>query len=351
MAHNLAEINGRVAMAYQGETPWHKLGTRMPAGQIGVAAALIAAGLDWTVSLRTMHVIDRDDENALTTTLVPNRKAVMRDTDGKILSTVSGSYKTIQYPEAFGIFQPAVEEFGLTVEAAGALGQGEKAWMLFKLPENLEVTPGDHVNGYGVAIAGHDGSTAFEFRPTPIRVVCQNTLQAAIGHGGAKGRVFGIAHIGNTVKAVAKAKELVRDVLAAMTESGTTFTQMARKRMTPEEVIGFIESVFPANKENVITPQIAERRQQVSELIWRGNGAELAMQETGGEPNPWACYNAVTEYFDHVYTADEPQTRDRRSAGKRADAQKRRNASALFGSAADIKALALRMAQRQLVAA
>lgn len=29
MAHNLATIDGRTAMTFVGETPWHKLGTRM----------------------------------------------------------------------------------------------------------------------------------------------------------------------------------------------------------------------------------------------------------------------------------------------------------------------------------
>ena len=84
------------------------------------------------------------------------------------------------------MFAPAVEQFGLTIEAAGALGKGEKAWMLFRLPSTLSPVDGDDVNGYGVAITGHDGKTAYEFRPTPVRVVCQNTLSAAVGAGGAK---------------------------------------------------------------------------------------------------------------------------------------------------------------------
>jgi len=45
----------------------------------------------------------------------------------RILSTVSGWYAPIQYPDAFSVFAPAVEQFGLTIEAAGALGKGEKA--------------------------------------------------------------------------------------------------------------------------------------------------------------------------------------------------------------------------------
>jgi phage/plasmid-like protein (TIGR03299 family) len=330
MAHNIATINGKAAMAYQGDTPWHKLGTRMDAGAIDVGAALAAASLDWTVSLQHMFLADGRE--------VPKKRAVVRDTDdAAILGTVSHWYKPIQYPDAFGIFQPAVEEFGLTIEAAGALGHGEKAWMLFRLPATLAPVAGDDVNGYGVAITGHDGAHAFEFRPTPIRVVCQNTLDAAIGRGGAKGRVFGISHIGNVAKQVDAATGLVFDVLAAMTETGRTFAAMAHTRMTAADVVQFIESVFPPAKDGAVSDKLAERRQTVAELIWTGVGAELAMSETDGQPNAWAAYNAVTEYFDHVVTAA--------SAKREAES----NVSALFGAGAAYKLAALAQA-RELVA-
>ena len=331
MAHNLAIINGRVAMAYQGETPWHKLGTRIEHG-IDIAAALEAANLNWRVGLESLYLADGR--------VIANRRAVVREGDGAILSTVSGWYAPIQYPDAFSVFAPAVEQFGLTIEAAGALGKGEKAWMLFRLPTTIAPVAGDDINGYAVAIAGHDGKTIFEFRPTPVRVVCQNTLSAAVGAGGAAGRIFGISHIGNVDQQVAQVGTLVDSLLATMKATGESFARMAHRHLTPTEVVTFIESVFPSAADGEVSQALAERRADVTELVWRGVGAELAMSETDGQPNPWACYNAVTEYFDHVVTGKAKTNNATRIA----------NTSALFGSGSAFKLSALRQAQA-LVAA
>jgi phage/plasmid-like protein (TIGR03299 family) len=337
MAHNLATIDGKIAMAYQGQTPWHMLGTRLPDGLHSIAAGLDAASLNWTVRTEKLYLQDGAP--------VPMKRAVVRDTDARVLSVVSEAYQPIQYPEAFGLFQSAVEDFGLTLAAAGALGQGERAWMLFRLPTVLTPVAGDDINGYGLAVTGHDGSTCFEFRPTPIRVVCQNTLDAALGgsfgRGTVKGRIFGISHIGTSIpQQLDQARTLVSQVLQAMAQTGETFTQMAHQRLTPTEVIAYIETVFPSGPTGEITPFVAQQRSVVADLVFHGVGAEVAMSETDGVPNPWAVYNAVTEYFDHVYTG----------TGATPAAQQRRNVSALFGQAAAVKRLALQAAT-QLVAA
>lgn len=336
MAHNLATIGGRVAMAYQGETPWHQLGTRIDSDP-SILGALGAASLDWTVTARPTFL---DDGRK-----VPSCNAIVRDFDGEILSTVSDSYSVIQYRDAFDVFQPAATQHGLTVEAAGALGKGERAWMLFKLPTTVEPVPGDAVNGYGLAITGHTGSQAFEFRPTPIRVVCQNTLNAAIGanafgRGTAKNRIFAIHHIGNTDAAVKEAGQLVVNVLDAMKATGETFSSMAERAMTPDEVIAFIEQTFPADDDGKVSAKLEQRRRDVTDLVFTGQGVDLATQLTGGQPNAWSVYNAVTEYFDHVAAARWSTPGFQRQA----------NQSAIFGSANDLK-LASLSRLRALVAA
>lgn len=331
MAHNIANIGGSAAIAYQGETPWHQLGTRItPEAAASIPEVMKLAKLDYTVALEPLYL-----KNG---TVVSNRKAVVRDGD-VVLGTVSSWYKPIQNRDAFGIFEEAAAEFGMTVECAGALGQGEKAWMLFKLPVDLEPVAGDRINGYGVAITGHNGSTVLEFRPTPIRVVCQNTLNAAVGAGGTKGRVFSIPHIGNVKSEIKTAKRIVTDVIATMRETGDTFAQLAARQMTPADVIAYIETVFPAAKDGKVTDQLAERRKTVAELVWSGVGAEMAGSNEHGT-TAWAAYNAVTEYFDHVLTG----------AAKSGSSKTKANSSALFGTGADVKLSALQVA-RELVAA
>jgi phage/plasmid-like protein (TIGR03299 family) len=311
----------------------------MEVGIANVDSAMKAASLDWNVVLESMFL-----KNGKT---VPNRKAVVRDSDGDVLATVSNDYKIIQYSDAFRLFQPSIDEFGMTIEAAGALGNGERAWMLFRLPTVLTPIAGDDINGYGVAVTGHDGKTIYQFRPTPVRVVCQNTLDAALGastgtgnlNGTVKGRVFSIMHSGNVKDEIKQARSLVVNVMSAMKETGETFASMARKALTPDQVKEYVETVFPA-LEGKLTDPIVKKRSEVLELVWNGVGAELARSETNGKPNPWAVYNAVTEWADHVAPA----------AAKTPKAARRLAQSAIFGSAADLKLLALRQAQRLVMA-
>jgi hypothetical protein len=157
---------------------------------------------------------------------------------------------------------------------------------------------------------------------------------------GAAGRIFGISHIGHVDQQVAQVGTLVDSLLAEMKATGESFASMAHRRLTPTEVVTFIESVFPSAADGEVSQALAERRADVAELVWRGVGAELAMSETDGQPNPWACYNAVTEYFDHVVTGKATTSNATRIA----------NTSALFGSGSAFKLSALRQAQ-SLVAA
>ena len=211
--------------------------------------------------------------------------------------------------------------------------------MLFLLPTTIAPVAGDDINGYAVAIAGHDGKTIFEFRPRLVRVVCQNTLSAAVGAGGAAAGSSASRTSAMLIRS-AQVGTLVDSLLATMKATGESFARMAHRRLTPTEVVTFIESVFPSAADGEVSQALAERRADVAELVWRGVGAELAMSETDGQPNPWACYNAVTEYFDHVVTGKAKTNNATRIA----------NTSALFGSGSAFKLSALRQAQ-SLVAA
>lgn len=327
MAHNLATINGRVAMAYQGGTPWHKLGEGF-ADDSSLIDAIVAANLDWIVELETMYLADGR--------AIANKRAVVRDVDRAILGVVGDTFHAIQNREAYGQFAQAVTDGRLQCAAGGALGDGEKTWMLFRLPEaNAAPVDGDDLRGYMVAINAHDGSNSFECRPTWIRVVCQNTLSAAVGRGGKKGQIFSIRHTSGAGDRVDRVGELVDTLLASMQATGDDFATLARRRLTPDEIVTYIETVFPVPAgEKEISTRLNDKRKAVAQLMYRGVGVELATQATNGDVNLWSAYNAVTEYFDHVAPG---------KAGN-ASAKLRANTSALFGSANEIKALALRQA-------
>ena len=146
-------------MFYTRTEPWHGLGTRVEEASTS-EAALIYAGLDWEVIQ------------------VPGYKVNLRDRDGAVLGIVSDRYRVVQNAEAFRFTDDLLGE-GVTYETAGSLNGGRKTWMLAKLPQRYIIS-GDEITPYLVVMNSHDGSSGIKVAMTPIRVVCQNTLNLAL---------------------------------------------------------------------------------------------------------------------------------------------------------------------------
>src|SRR5579863_8351360 len=117
MSHDLATTNGRTAMMYSGEVPWHKLGTRLEAPATA-QEAIQAAGLDYLAELKEIETADGDR--------IPQRKAVVRSDTGDVLGVVGNSYVPVQNYQAFGFLDAIVADGGLRYHTAGALGKGER---------------------------------------------------------------------------------------------------------------------------------------------------------------------------------------------------------------------------------
>lgn len=331
MAHNLATINGAVAMAYQGGTPWHKLGTRL-ASMLSVSDALAAAQINYTVHEEPLYTADG--------TAVPMRKAIVRDDPaggpGVILSTVGKDYEVIQHTIGFEALNVLCTRYGFTIESAGALGKGERVWILFRMPHTIAPVDGDDVRGYLLATTGHDGSWSYSIKPTPIRVVCQNTLDAASLNGGADFvRLF---HTKGNAGKVDGAASIVETIVKTFLETGQTFAEFAARKLSDAEVIRYIETLFPHADDAKPSDVINARRKTIADLVWTGVGSDLARSSTAGAPNLWATYNAVTEYFDHVRPAEAKS-----NAGL-----DRANLSAIFGSGADMKLRAFNLSRKVL---
>lgn len=320
MAHDLAVIDGRAAMAYLGEAPWHRLGCRIdgePAlpGEGEVARAMRLARLDWGVGLEPMLLRDGAE--------VPDRRAVVRDLDRQVLGVVGMDYVPLQNSEAFGALAEACAEHGARVETAGALGRGERVWMLLRLPAQIEAAPGDRVDGYALVLTGHDGRTLYHARLTPVRVVCANTLAMALRDGQTMIR---LRHVRGQVEQVAVAGAMVSALSEGLAAQAASWRRLAARRLTLAEASDYVDAVLGIEAEMEAAGALARRRSSVLDLVAAGRGVELA------PGTAWAAYNAVTEHVDHARTARSPRVL--------ANADR----SALFGPGADLKARALRLA-------
>lgn len=101
MAHELANTNGKTAMAYFGEVPWHRLGTKLE-NPATAEEAITAAGLDYEVKLTRLVTVND--------ILVPDRRAVVRQDSKEVLGVVGTCYQPVQNRECFGFMAAIVDD-------------------------------------------------------------------------------------------------------------------------------------------------------------------------------------------------------------------------------------------------
>lgn len=268
-------------MFYTREKPWHGLGVQVQEAPTS-KQALIMAGLDWNV-IQEPILTQRGE-------VIPGYKINMRDYDNKILGVVSNRYKVVQNEEAFA-FTDALLGEGVTYETAGSLAEGKRTWILAKLPHHYIIS-GDEITPYLVFMNSHDGSGSIKVAMTPIRVVCQNTLNLALST--AK-RCWSTNHIGNIQGKMDEARDTLKLASTYMVELGKGIEELQRKKISDQQVLEYIESFFPVSTE-MSDQQIKNMRSLQNDMKIRYFDAP-DLKEVG--KNGYRFINAVSDFATH----------------------------------------------------
>ena len=218
-------------MFYTREKPWHGLGTQVMEAPTS-AAALSLAGLDWRVIQKPLLTYDEIP--------VPGFKANVRDSDNQVLGVVTDRYKVVQNEDAFAFTDSLLGE-GVTYETAGSLQNGRRTWILAKLPQRYIIS-GDEITPYLVFMNSHDGSGAIKAAMTPIRVVCQNTLNLALTK--AK-RTWSADHGGDIQGKLEDARDTLLYAGRYMEELGKAIDGLNKIRLSDRKVYEYIDALFP----------------------------------------------------------------------------------------------------------
>lgn len=218
-------------MMYVRETPWHGLGTRVEEAPTS-ADALRLAGLDWTVDQRPVYAEGME---------IKGYKANIRSSDNSCLGIVSDRYKVVQNADAFA-FTDELIGGEVHYETAGSLNDGKKIWLLARLPET-EIC-GDATEPYLCFSNTHDGSGAVRVCMTPVRVVCNNTLNLALN--GAT-RSWSIRHMGNIDANMNEARSCLRMANRYMGTLAEEADHLANKTITDARLREILEELFPKN--------------------------------------------------------------------------------------------------------
>jgi len=161
------------------EEPWHGLGVVLERPPATIAEAIELSGLAWRVE-REPIAVDRGDAATVDDWWEPRCEEIsgywanVRQDTRQVLGIVGDRYRIVQNVEAFQFVDQLIGS-AMHFETAGSLHDGRKVWVLARLPQHIEIG-GDPVRCYVLLMNSHDGSTAVVAASTPVRVVCQNTL-------------------------------------------------------------------------------------------------------------------------------------------------------------------------------
>ena len=308
-------------MAYYGDVPWHGLGTQVPE-RVTAQEMIESAGLDWEVELRPARgarkINKKGEFSRYEVVRIPRPNS---DEVEILLGVVSRRYQPLQNKEAFAFFDPIVCEERAYFETAGALGEGERIWVLAKLPGAMEIVRGDECFKYLLLSNTHSGEGSVVVKFTSIRVVCQNTLMIAIDDGQ---KAYRVRH--------SKMMQFRLDELAdflAMTQrvfqrTEDEFKRLACVVMTGDRLQHFLDAVFPRTEKQKMEEVIPPRWTYVREMF----ESQPDLQVDGVRGTLWGAYNAVTRFEDYK----QP---------KQDEVMDQRLDRTWFGSGADIKLRAL----------
>lgn len=290
MAHEIESI------AYANETPWHGLGVRVDSS-ISIDDMLTAADLDWRVELRPLFT--KSDTGEMIE--VPNRRALVRDYDNKILTVTSPNWKPFQNRDALEFFREYTESGGAHMETAGSLREGKMIWALAKIDRDFRIKGREHdtTKGYILLSSPHEVGYSIKVRPTATRVVCANTFAIADRGAAQYSQGHSTAFRADEAKATI---QLAVDHIARMEREANLLASATVSNY--DAALFYSRLLQPVDLEECVTERVHVNSLLTTEAdrnsafhgVW-----ESYLNAPGAEPGTlWGVFNGVTHWADHT---------------------------------------------------
>ncbi len=273
-------------MFYVRELPWHGLGVNLEEAPDS-EHALVAAGLDWEVIQKPVFINVSGGKGFANFSQIPNRLANVRSTDSQVLGIVSKGYHVLQNKEAFKFTDELLGE-GVRYETAGSLSSGRRVWLLARLPDRYKAL-GDKIDPYFCLSNSFDTNSGLRGIITPVRVVCQNTLNMAIS--GAK-RVWSVYHSANLSQRMDEARKTLQIAHHYYETFCTEAEKLGDIKVDFEQLT---EKLFPITEETskIMTVKMGLRRLDLQKLL----EADDVKKFRG---TAWGFVNGVSDMVSHA---------------------------------------------------
>jgi phage/plasmid-like protein (TIGR03299 family) len=314
MAHdiNFNELTGRHSFFSVRQKAWHGLG-QIVEDYPTSAEALIHAGLNFEVEKRKMVLASTGNYTPYTTGIVtpqiyvPNHYATVRTDTQQVLGVVGSDYEIVQNIEAFNFCDAIVDHRGgIRYETAGALGKGERVFVTVKLPDYIRVgNTDDVIELFLFVTTSHDGTVSITVAFTPVRIVCANTLNAAMHNNTMAIR---IRHTAKASERLEQAHKVMKMSRAKSEELQDVFTAWSKVRITDAEVLKLIQLAMAPNKETLdlvnkglFAETSTSFKNTCEEVLEYAMGSE-SQQLITTKGTVFGAYNAVTGFYQNVET-------------------------------------------------
>lgn len=262
---------------------WHGKGTVMD-GQFYAKDVVEKGGFNYKVVKIPLFTEDGQSVDRFAT--VRNDKSVGHP--HRILGVVGPRYEVVQNSQAFEFFDSVVGEGKAIYTSAGVLGHGERTFVVARIPHEFYIV-NDKFEEYVVLNNSHDGSYALRIMTTAVRVVCQNTLSAALRSFKSK---VTLRHTTNVHSRMLDAAELLGLVDEKFQETEQLFNYLVNRPLTHPLFEQFVEELFPAENPNRVT---LEHRDGVRGLLAH------EYNQTPGIKHTWySAVQASIQYVDHT---------------------------------------------------
>ncbi|CAJ0701093.1 DUF932 domain-containing protein [Ralstonia wenshanensis] len=306
------------SMAYVGQQPWHGLGNKLAPNQ-PVEVWAERAGMNWRIEESEVRYVAAGHKNLGSIHAFPEQKVLYRSDSRMPLSVVSARYQVVQPAEILEFYRDLAGASGFELETAGVLKEGRKFWALAKTGQSVMLKGKDTINGYLLLATACDGTLATTAQFTSIRVVCNNTLQIALGDSSS-----GAVKVPHRSQFVAQAVKRQLGICVSSWDSFIVRTKaLADRRVTDSAAEAFFRRVltYPTtNPSDRAAVAVNERAIKAVEQLYagRGKGAQLPSAAN----TAWGLVNSITEYVDH---------------SRRARSDDHRRDAAWFGQGATLK--------------
>ena len=273
-----ADINNGIVMERM--VPWHGIGTAVPHAMTS-KEAMEAAGLNWTVEGRPIFT----DSGIQIPGYVDNT----RSSDNSVLGVGSEKYQIVQNADAFAFTDNLIGE-NCRYETAGSLKNGKSVWMLAKLPRTSVL--GDDVDQYLCFNNTHDGTGAVKVFMTPIRVVCNNTLNLALNRAS---RFWSCKHMGKMEDKLAEATQTLQLANKYMDELKLKADHYAITSITMDRVKQVVAELFPINDDDSDRHKatMTKARNEFMTCYFMPDIAKFMNTE-------WGIINSASDFSAHV---------------------------------------------------